>query len=249
MLRTLLIQNPVHIKQFALQKPKSFCTRPSYWLYMRNQHKRELFFGNKNVLHSANFFQATIQAAGFLRVLPKSSFKKLVLSTGLWQYTKMSTTLKATGRLKSSEFKKGQLSNQPPIPYIAERDIVTSKEEPQILKVKLLDDTYLNMPIFSHGNTEEYLAHIVAVLHIIKQKGLGAKCRKLGKAVVKQLEALKNLLEATGSKDTVSSDVDVEACRMEIEQTQQMLQESQKVHDKAIAKAYEQLRNLLSGDL
>ncbi len=33
---------------------------------------------------------------------------------------------------------------------------------------------------------------------------------------------------------------------MEIEQTQQMLQESQKAHDKAIAKTYKQLRNLLS---
>ncbi len=35
---------------------------------------------------------------------------------------------------------------------------------------------------------------------------------------------------------------------MEIEQTQQMLQEAQKAHNKAIAKSYEQLRNLLSGD-
>ncbi len=34
---------------------------------------------------------------------------------------------------------------------------------------------------------------------------------------------------------------------VEIEQTQQMLQEAQKAHDKAIAVSYEQLRNLLSG--
>jgi hypothetical protein len=33
-----------------------------------------------------------------------------------------------------------------------------------------------------------------------------------------------------------------------IEQTQQMLQEAQKAQDKAIAKTYKQLRNLLSGD-
>ena len=39
------------------------------------------------------------------------------------------------------------------------------------------------------------------------------------------------------------------ACKVEIEQTcQQMLQEAQKAHNKAIAKSYEQLRNLLSGD-
>jgi hypothetical protein len=42
--------------------------------------------------------------------------------------------------------------------------------------------------------------------------------------------------------------VDVQACKVEIEQTVQMLQEAQKAHDKAIAKTYKQLRNLLSGD-
>ncbi len=42
--------------------------------------------------------------------------------------------------------------------------------------------------------------------------------------------------------------VDVTACKVEIEQTQQMLQEAQKAHNKAIAKLYEQLRNLLSSD-
>jgi hypothetical protein len=42
--------------------------------------------------------------------------------------------------------------------------------------------------------------------------------------------------------------VEVTACKVEIEQTSQMLQEAQKAHDKAIAETYEQLRNLLSGD-
>jgi hypothetical protein len=59
---------------------------------------------------------------------------------------------------------------------------------------------------------------------------------------------LKNLFKATGSQDTVSIIVDVQACKVEIKQTQQMLQDLQKAHDKAIAKAYKQLRNLLSGD-
>jgi hypothetical protein len=38
------------------------------------------------------------------------------------------------------------------------------------------------------------------------------------------------------------------AHKVEIEQTQQMLQESQKAYGKAIAKRYKQLRNLVSGD-
>ncbi len=105
---------------------------------------------------------------GFLQVLLKSSFKKLVLSTRLWQYAKMSTTLKAPDGLKNSKYKKGQLSNRPPTPYVAETDIVTSKEESQVLKVGLPDNSHLNMPIYSCGNTKEYLMHIVAVLRIIK---------------------------------------------------------------------------------
>jgi hypothetical protein len=111
-----------------------------------------------------------------------------------------------------------------------------SKEEPQVLKVRLLDDSHLNMPIFSRGNTEEYLTHIVAGLCIIKQKGLGVKCRKLGKAVVRQSKMLKNLLEAAGSRDTVLTVVYIQGCKVETEQTQQMLQEPQKAHNKAIAK-------------
>jgi hypothetical protein len=97
----------------------------------------------------------------------------------------MSTTLKSPDRLKNSECEKGQLSKWSPIPYMAETDILASKEEPQVLKVRLPDDSHLNMPIYSCGNAKEYLTHIVAVLHTIKQKGLGVKCRKLGKAVVR----------------------------------------------------------------
>jgi hypothetical protein len=81
------------------------------------------------------------------------------------------------------------------------------------------------------------------------KKGLGKKCMMLAKAVEKRSGALKNLLEAVGSQDTVLMDIDVQARKVEIEQTQWMLQEAQKAHDKAITKTYKQLRNLLSGDV
>jgi hypothetical protein len=79
----------------------------------------------------------------------------------------MSTSLKSLDGLKDAKCKKGQLSNQPPIPYIPVVDIVTPKEESQVFKVKLADKSHLSMPIYSHGNKKEYLAHIVAVLRII----------------------------------------------------------------------------------
>jgi hypothetical protein len=51
-----------------------------------------------------------------------------------------------------------------------------------------------------------------------------------------------------GSQETVSTSIDVMAHKVEIEQTQQMLQESQKAHNKAIAEMYKQLGNLLPID-
>jgi hypothetical protein len=137
--------------------------------------------------------------AGFLRVLPKSSFKKLLLGIGLWQHAKMSTSLKSPDGLKDAECKNGQLSHRPPIPYIPVVDIITPKEEPQVFKIKLLDASHLSMPIYSRGINEEYLAHIVTVLRVIKQKGLPKKCRVLTKAVVRRSKVLKNLQKAAES--------------------------------------------------
>jgi hypothetical protein len=135
------------------------------------------FFGTKKFLHSANL-QAAIPTAGFLRVTP-TSFKKLLLDTGLWQHAKMNTSLKSPDGLKDAECEKGQLSHWLPIPYIPVVDIVMPKEEPQVFKIKLPDASHLSMHIYSHGNNEEYLAHIVAVLQVIEQKGLPKKCQVL----------------------------------------------------------------------
>jgi hypothetical protein len=80
----------------------------------------------------------------------------------------MSTSLKSPDRLKDAECKNGQLSHQSPIPYVPVIDVVTSKEESQLYKVKLPNTSHLSIPIFSQGNTKEYIAHVVAVLCIIK---------------------------------------------------------------------------------
>jgi hypothetical protein len=213
---------------------------------MRNRHK-QVYFGTKKFSYSANL-QAAIRTAGLLWVLPKSSFKKLLLGTGLWHPAKKGTSLKSLDGLKDAECKKGQLSHWPPIPYVPVIDIIMPKKEPQIFKIKLPGVSHLSMPIYSRGNNEEYLTHIVAVLQVTNQKGLPKKCRVLAKAVEKWSKALKNLQEAAGSRDTILTSVDVTARTVEIEQTQQMLQEAQKAHDKAIVKLHKQLRILLSGD-
>jgi hypothetical protein len=107
-------------------------------------------------LHSANL-QATIQMAGFLRVPPQSSFKKLLLVTRLWQHAKMSTSLKSPEGLQDVECKKGHLSHRLPISYAPVVDIVTPKEETQLFKVKLLDASHLSLLIYSSGTTRNTL--------------------------------------------------------------------------------------------
>jgi hypothetical protein len=111
----------------------------------------------------------------------------------------MSTSLKSPDGLKDPECEKGQLSHRTPIQYVPVIDIVTPKEEPQIFKIKLPDASHLSMPIYPHGNNEEYLVHIAAVLRVINQKGLPKKCWVVTKAVEKRSEALENLQEAMGS--------------------------------------------------
>jgi hypothetical protein len=64
----------------------------------------------------------------------------------------MSTTLKTPEELKDSKCKKGQLSSWPPISYVPLTDLITTKETPDNLKMKLLNGTVFNMSIFSQGN-------------------------------------------------------------------------------------------------
>ncbi len=59
---------------------------------------------------------------------------------------------------------------------------------------------------------------------------------------------LKDLLKAAESKTTILLDDDVEARKLEIKETQKMLQEAQKQHNEAITKTYELLQNILSGN-
>jgi hypothetical protein len=159
-----------------LTSSSAFSERPkllyqTFQAVVRAESAQVIFFWTKKFLHSANL-QATISTAGFLRVPPKSSLKKLLLGTGLWHHVKMSTSLKSPDELKDTECKKGQLSHRPPIPYVRVVDIITPKKEPQVFKIKLPDASHLSMPIYSRGNKEEYLAHVVAVLQVIEQKGL-----------------------------------------------------------------------------
>jgi hypothetical protein len=212
---------------------------------MWNWHKRvfwdqEIFAFCKSSSHNSSGW------------IPTSSAKVFFQETSAWYRTLAASQNEylpqVSRQVEGRKCKIGQLSHRLPIPYVPVIDIIMPKEEPQIFKVKLPDASHLSMSIYSCGNNKEYLAHIIAVLQIINQKQLPKRCRILAKAVVRRSEVLKNLQEAAGSKDTVLTNVDVTVRKVKIEQIQQMLQEAQRAHNKAIADTYKQLRNLLSGD-
>ncbi len=125
----------------------------------------------------------------FLRVLPKSSYKQLILRVGLYQHATMSTSSKVPEGLKDSECKKGKLGAHPPIPYIPPTDLLQAKENSDSIKLKLPDGTVISMTIFAKGNPEEYLQHAIAVLRLINQTGLDTKGREAGKELVRTSES------------------------------------------------------------
>ncbi len=123
------------------------------------------------ILLSAKFQADPLQK--ILQVLPKSSFKYLLLETPLWQYAMSSNLKSPLEGLKNAKCEKSTLPVRPPIPYVLPTDLLEKWETEQI-KVKLPDGTKFQMPTYGSGNNEEYLTHVIAILCLVKQKGTAA---------------------------------------------------------------------------
>jgi hypothetical protein len=105
-----------------------------------------------------------VLANQFLRVPPKSPYKRLIVGTKLYLSSRMITSSKTPKGLKDSECKKGHVSNRPPIPYVPPTELLQTKDSTETLKIKLSEGAVFSMGIFARGSPEEYLQHIVAVL-------------------------------------------------------------------------------------
>jgi hypothetical protein len=90
----------------------------------------------------------------------------------------MSSNLKSPPEgLKNAECKKGMPPVRPPIPYVSPTDIHEKRETEQI-KVELPNGAKFQMPTYGSGDNEEYLICIIAVLHLVEQKGTAAKVKE-----------------------------------------------------------------------
>ncbi len=93
------------------------------------------------------------------------------METPLWQ-SAMSSNLKSLPEgLKNLECEKGMLIARPPIPYVPPADL-HKKQNPEQIKAKFPDGTHFQMSAFENGNNKEYLIHAIAVMCLIKQKGM-----------------------------------------------------------------------------
>jgi hypothetical protein len=97
----------------------------------------------------------------------------------------MSASLKSPPEgLKNAKYEKGTPPVRPLIPYVPPTDLHKKRETKQI-KVELPDGTKFQMPTYGSGNNEEYLAHVIAVLQLVEQKGTVAEVKEAFAALVK----------------------------------------------------------------
>ncbi len=109
------------------------------------------------------------------------------------------------------------------------------------------------MTIFTKGSPEDYLQHIIAVLHLINQKGLDAlivlhnkemKSASAGPGALKQKSILS--VDSGSSKDLETHKSKKEAHKLKKALTQEMLVTATKANNDAVAFTYEMLPNLLA---
>jgi hypothetical protein len=101
--------------------------------------------------------------------------------------------------LKNAECKKGKLVAQPPIPYVPPVDLHKTRE-PEQIKVKMPDGTNFQIAAFGYGNKEEYLIHLIAILRVIEQKGMGMDIRKAFQSLVEVRREMKPLFKFPDDK-------------------------------------------------
>jgi hypothetical protein len=119
----------------------------------------------------------------------------------------MSTNLKSSpeGR-QNTECKKGTPPVRPPIPHVLPTDLHEKLEMEQI-KVELPNGTKFQMPTYGTGNNKEYLIHIIAILHLVEQKGTAAKVKEAFAAFVAVRKEMSSLLEFPDEETATKKEV------------------------------------------
>ena len=93
----------------------------------------------------------------------------------------------------------------PPILYIPLINL-HKKRDTKKFKVKLPDGTNFQMSTFGQGKNEEYLIRVIAIKHLLEQKGTVQDVGKAFGAVVKVRKQLELLIKAPEGKTKAEKD-------------------------------------------
>jgi hypothetical protein len=155
----------------------------------------------------------------------------------------MSTNLKFLPEgLKITECKKGTLPVRPPIPYVPPTDLL-EKRETELIKVKLPNGTRFQMPTYSSGNNEEYLIHIFAILHLVKQKRTAAAVKEAFAALVAVRKEMSPFFNFPEDKTATKK----ETRKKKLIKLNESLKAKKSIVVKLVQKAYELFRCFVVG--
>ena len=101
--------------------------------------------------------------------------------------------------LKDTNCKKGDVAQQPPVPYAPVKSILPSSSNKSV-KVKLPSDNHIKIDMFEGRDNEKYIKHIKPYDCLGKEKGLNAKLHDSTKAAVAALRTMKKLQPVLSSE-------------------------------------------------
>jgi hypothetical protein len=147
----------------------------------------------------------------------------------------MSLNLKSLPEgLKNAKCKKGTPPIRPLIPYVPPTDLLEKQETEQI-KVELPNGTKFQMPTYGYGNNNEYLVHVIAVLHLVEQKGTAAEVKEAFAALVAARKEMSPFFNFPKDKTVASK----EARKKKLNKLNESLKAKKTIAVELAQKAYE----------
>jgi hypothetical protein len=133
----------------------------------------------------------------------KSAFKRLILTMPLCQHLLLGMSSTPTSHeLSDAECKKGQVAQQPPIPYAVSKNVLLISTLKETIKIKMPKGESKQTLLGNRADGEEYVKHLMSFFLFMEKKGYKADLEAAAKVTLSATTALKKLAKAqTGEKD------------------------------------------------
>ena len=139
----------------------------NYQRFQWRHHQRER--EESKILHVKNRFVCPM--CQLLKRPAKSAFKHLILTTPLCQHLPLTMSTKPTPtELNDSECKKGQVTQQPPIPYAGSKNGFLLSTTRETVKIKTSEGESKRAIQGNGADREEYVKHLMSFHQSMEKK-------------------------------------------------------------------------------